>query len=185
MANAPRVVPVVGNFTVLRYANQSARLYGVDFSGQSRLAEADRFGRFTASLVGSYTSGTNEDTDDNLYNVMPLNATLALTQALGSWRNSVEGEFVAAKDDVSQVRNEVRTAGYGLMHLRSRYERDRWSAELGVENLLDRYYEPPLGGAYLGQGTTMTIPPAPNQPRWGVPVPGAGRSVYAAVNLRF
>jgi len=31
----------------------------------------------------------------------------------------------------------------------------------------------------------MTIPPAPNQPRWGVPVPGAGRSVYAAVNLRF
>jgi len=185
MANAPRVVPVVGNFTVLRYANQSARLYGVDFSGQSRLAEADRFGRFTASLVGSYTSGTNEDTDDNLYNVMPLNATLALTQALGSWRNSVEGEFVAAKDDVSQVRNEVRTAGYGLMHLRSRYERDRWSAELGVENLLDRYYEPPLGGAYLGQGTTMTIPPAPNQPRWGTPVPGAGRSVYAAVNLRF
>jgi iron complex outermembrane receptor protein len=116
---------------------------------------------------------------------MPLHATLALTQTLGAWRNSLEGEFVAAKDDVSQVRNEQSTAGYGLMHLRSRYERDRWSVELGVENALDRYYEPPLGGAYVGQGTTMTVPPAPNQPRWGTRVPGPGRSVYAAVNLRF
>jgi iron complex outermembrane receptor protein len=71
------------------------------------------------------------------------------------------------------------------MHLRSRYEADRWSVEIGAENLFDRYYEHPLGGAYVGQGTTMTIPPAPNQPRWGTPVPGTGRSIYAAVNLKF
>jgi iron complex outermembrane receptor protein len=184
-ANVPRIVPVVGNFTVLRYANQDATLYGVDFSGDSRLASSDSYGQFSASLVGSYARGENDDTDDNLYNIMPLHATLALTQALGAWHNSVEGEFVAAKDDVSEVRNEQSTAGYGLMHLRSRYERDRWSMELGVENLLDRYYEPPLGGAYVGQGTTMTVPPAPNQPRWGTPVPGPGRSFYAAVQLKF
>jgi iron complex outermembrane receptor protein len=183
--NAPRVVPVNGNFTVLRYANQSARLYGLDFSGTSRLAESERFGRFEASLVGSYTRGRNEDTNDNLYNVMPLNATLAVTQLLGHWRSTLEGEFVAARNDVSQVRNEIRTAGYGLVHLGGRYEREQWSIEVGVQNLLDRFYEPPLGGAYVGQGTTMTIPPAPNQPRWGTRVPGAGRSVYAGVNLKF
>jgi iron complex outermembrane receptor protein len=79
----------------------------------------------------------------------------------------------------------VPTAGYGLLHLRTRYEGERWNMECGVENLLDRYYEHPLGGAYVGQGTTMTVPPAPNQPRWGMPVPGAGRSVYAAVNFTF
>ena len=116
---------------------------------------------------------------------MPLNATLSLTQELGGWRNTIEGEFVAAKDDVSKVRNEMTTAGYGLVHLRSRYEQDRWSAELGIENLFDRAYDDPLGGAYVGQGTTMTIPPAPNQPQWGTPVPAAGRSVYAGVSMKF
>jgi len=170
---------------VLRYVNQEATLYGVDFVARGEIARSDRFGAFAAGLVGSYTSGENDDTGDNLYNVMPLNATLSVTQELGRWRNTLEGEFVAAKDDVSQVRNEMQTAGYGLMHLRSRYEADRWNVELGVENLLDRYYEHPLGGAYVGQGTTMTIPPAPNQPRWGTPVPGTGRSIYAAVNVKF
>jgi iron complex outermembrane receptor protein len=184
-ANVPRAVPVAANFTVLRYANQEAKLYGVDFVATSRIANTSRFGVFAARLVGSYTRGKNEDTDDNLYSVMPLNATLSVTQDIGRWHNTLEGEFVAAKDDVSQVRNEMPTAGYGLLHLRARYEAERWNLECGLENLLDRYYEHPLGGAYVGQGTTMTVPPAPNQPRWGTPVPGAGRSVYAAVNFRF
>lgn len=184
-ANVPRAVPVSGVFTVLRYANQDAKLYGVDFAARSHIASTDRFGSLAADLVGSYTRGRNDDTDDNLYSVMPLNATLSMTQDIGRWHNTLEGEFVAAKEDVSAVRNEMPTVGYGLLHLRARYEADQWNVECGVENLLDRYYEHPLGGAYVGQGTTMTVPPAPNQPRWGTPVPGAGRSVYAAVNLKF
>jgi iron complex outermembrane receptor protein len=116
---------------------------------------------------------------------MPLNAKLSLTQELGPWRNTLEAELVAAKNDVSQVRNEMQTAGYGLIHLRSRYEKKSWSAEVGVENLFDRFYDLPLGGAYVGQGTTMTIPPLPNEPQWGTPVPGPGRSFYASVNVRF
>ena len=183
--NAPRAVPVVGNFTVLRYVNQSARLYGADLAADYRLTGTTDYGKFSAQLVASYTRGTNEDTDGNLYNMMPLNAKLSLTQELGSWRNTLEGEFVAAKDDVSAARNEMPTAGYGLAHLRSRYERATWSAELGIENLFDRFYELPLGGAYVGQGTTMTIPPVPNQPQWGTPVPGAGRSIYASVSMKF
>jgi iron complex outermembrane receptor protein len=184
-SNEPRAVPVVDNFTVLRYVNQDATLYGVDFSAAARLARDGSFGVLSAGLVGSYARGENDDTDDDLYNIMPLNATLSVVQEVGHWRNTIEGEFVAAKDDLSRVRNEMQTAGYGLMHLRSRYDTGRWSVELGVENLLDRYYEPPLGGAYVGQGTTMTIPPPPNEPRWGTPVPGPGRSFYASVNLEF
>ena len=185
LANAPRAVPVTDNFTVLRYVNQTAELYGVDFSATSRLGESERVGTFTADLVGSYAYGRNADTDDHLYNIMPFNATLSVTQQRDGWRNSIEGEFVGAKRNVSEVRNEMQTAGYGLLHLRSRYEQDRWSVEVGVENLLDRYYDDPLGGAYVGQGTTMTIPPAPNQPRWGTPVPGAGRSIYAGARVEF
>ncbi len=185
MTNAPRIVPVVDNFTVLRYVNQSARLYGVDLAAHYLVASGTGLGDFRGRLVASYAKGENDDTGDNLYNIMPLNARLALTQELGPWRNTLEGEFVAAKDDVSQVRNEMETSGYGLAHLRSRYEKKTWSLEVGVENLFDRLYDLPLGGAYVGQGTTMTIPPLPNQPQWGTPVPGPGRSIYAAVSVNF
>ena len=183
--NAPRTQQVVDDFTVLKYFNQSARLYGVDLSAHYLLASGTQYGDFTTQLVASYAKGENEDTGDNLYNIMPLNAKLAITQKLGPWSNTLEGEFVATKDNVSEVRNEMETAGYGLAHLRSRYEKKTWSVELGVENLFDTFYDLPLGGAYVGQGTTMTIPPEPNQPQWGTPVPGPGRSIYAAVNLRF
>lgn len=183
--NAPRTVPVVGDFTVLKYVNQSARLYGVDLAAHYLIARGTGLGDFRAQMVASYTRGENDDTDDNLYNIMPLNATLGLTQRLGPWQNTIEGEFVDAKDDISQVRNEMETAGYGLAHLRSRYAKKTWSLDFGIENLFDRFYELPLGGAYVGQGTTMTIPPLPNQPQWGTPVPGPGRTFYAAVNLSF
>jgi len=39
----------------------------------------------------------------------------------------------------------------------------------------------PLGGAYLGQGTTMSINGVP----WGIAVPGPGRSIYAGVSVQF
>ncbi len=183
--NAPRTTPVVDDFTVLKFFNQSARLYGVDLSAFWLLARGTGIGDLTTRLAASYAKGENEDTGDHLYNIMPLNAKLAISQTLGPWTNTLEGEFVATKDDVSQVRNEMKTVGYGLAHLRSRYEKKTWSLELGVENLFDRFYDLPLGGAYVGQGTTMTIPPEPNQPQWGTPVPGPGRSIYAAVNLKF
>ena len=157
----------------------------MDLSAHYVVARGTGFGDFTAKGVASYTRGENDDTGDNLYNIMPLNAKLSLIQDLGPWRNTLEGEFVAGKEDISEVRNEMETAGYGLAHLRSRYERKTWSVELGIENLFDRFYNDPLGGAYVGQGTTMTIPTLPNEPQWGTPVPGPGRTFYAGVTLKF
>jgi iron complex outermembrane receptor protein len=185
VTNAPRAVPVTNAFTVLKYTNQSARLFGIDLSGHALLASATGYGDFTFKGGVSYTRGENRDTGGNLYNIMPLNAKLAVTQKLGAWRNTVEGEFVAAKNDVSAVRNEIATAGYGLIHLRSRYEQKGYSIDFGIENLFDRSYALPLGGAYTGQGTTMTNPALPNYPQWGTAVPGPGRSVYAGLNVKF
>jgi iron complex outermembrane recepter protein len=31
----------------------------------------------------------------------------------------------------------------------------------------------------------MTTPPLPNEPQWGTPVPGQGRSFYAGVSVKF
>ena len=53
---------------------------------------------------------------------------------------------------------------------------------MGIENVFDRLYDYPLGGAYVGQGTTM--PPMGGAP-YGIAVPGMGRSVYAGVTVKF
>jgi iron complex outermembrane receptor protein len=115
---------------------------------------------------------------------MPLNAKLALTQRWGGWENAVEVEGVRRKSAVSDVRNEIKTPGYGLVHLRASYRMRQARFDFGVENLFNRLYFLPTGGAYVGQGTTMSINP-PTQPKWGTAVPGPGRNLYAAVNLEF
>jgi iron complex outermembrane receptor protein len=168
-------------FNVLKYVNQSARLVGVDISGQFLAASTPKYGDFTMSGLLNYVKGENRDTGDDLYNIMPLNAKLALTQKLGRWSNTVEAQFVAAKDGVSDVRNEIETDGYSLFNLRSSYDWDQVRLDVGVENLFDKGYALPLGGAYVGQGMTMSINGVP----WGIAVPGMGRSIYAGLSIRF
>lgn len=167
-------------FVILQLANQSARLYGLDVSGKLPLGRAagSEFG--LAGLL-NYTNGRNRDTGDGLYNVMPLNAKLVLTQRAGGWDNALELQGVQGKRDVSDVRNEIRTGGYSLTHLRASYSFDKVRIDFGVENLFDRFYRQPLGGAYLGQGMTMSL----TGMTWGNALPGMGRSYYAGVNIKF
>ncbi|HJV02779.1 MAG TPA: TonB-dependent receptor [Burkholderiaceae bacterium] len=169
------------SFVFLRWANQDARLYGADLSGRLLLARGGAFGRLNMTGVLSYLRGKNTAAGDNLYNIMPLNARLSLAQSLGRWSNTAELEAAAAKDRVSAVRNELRTAGYGLLHLRTRYAWQATQLEVGVENALDRAYALPLGGAYVGQGKTMSQMGTP----YGIAVPGKGRSSYAAVTATY
>jgi len=170
-----------GQFNVLRYVNQSARLVGVDVSGHVLAVRTPGYGDFTVSGIVSYVRGENRDTGDNLYNIMPLNAKLALTQKRGRLTNTLEALFVAAKNHVSNVRNEIATAGYSLINLRSSYQWKQVRLDVGIDNLFDRGYALPLGGAYVGQGSTMSINGIP----WGIAVPGPGRSIHAGLNYRF
>lgn len=167
-------------FVYLQLVNQSARIYGVDISGHFVLADDEKFGRFTATGLMNITDGKNTETEDNLYNIMPLNATLTLEHSLGQWSNSIEWQVVAGKDNVSQVRNELQTAGYGLLNLSSSYEWKQLRLDFGIENILDRFYEHPLSGAYVGEGNVMG-----GGATWGIPVPGMGRSVFAGVTMKF
>jgi iron complex outermembrane receptor protein len=171
----------VAQFNTLKYTNESARLYGVDLSGGVQLGSTRDFGDFALRGVVNYVNGKNRDTGDDLYNIMPLNARLTLAQSIGRWRNALESEWVARKDKVSDVRNEAETAGYNLIHLRSACQWQQVRLDVGIENLLDKGYALPLGGAYLGQGRTMSINGVP----WGTAVAGPGRSFYAAVSYSF
>lgn len=167
-------------FVLLQYVNQSARLYGLDLSADMALGQSERYGSFTGALTLNYVRGDNRSSGDDLYNIMPPNATARVTQRLAGWTNTAEVRLVAAKSRVSGVRNEIPTDGYGLLNLRSGYEWKRIRLDIGIENVFDRFYSMPLGGAYVGQGPSMTTNGIP----WGVPVPGMGRSFNLALNIQ-
>jgi len=145
------------------------------------------FGAFGLKGLLNYTHGKNRDTGDGLYNIMPLNAKLTLTHRLGGWDNAVELVMVKGKGKRSEVRKEIDTPGYSLVNLRGSYAWQRMRVDFGIENLFDRLYYLPNGGAYVGQGTTMTTQAAAtgSVPAWGAAVPGMGRSFYAGVNYKF
>ncbi len=168
-------------FVYLQFVNESARIYGVDLSGFVILEENSHYGDLSATAAISYVRGKNNTTDDNLYNMMPLNATFSLQHNLDHWTNILELELVENKNKVSAVRNEVTTAGYGLVNLRSSYQFKALRIDFGIENLFDKFYHHPLGGAYTGQGKTMSSTGVP----WGVSVPGMGRSLYTGISYKF
>ena len=177
--NVARSPLLTNQFVVLKYTNQSARLYGIDLSGRMPLAKTG-LGELGLKGLLNYTNGKNRDTGDELYNIMPLNAKLTLTQKLGGWDNGVELVMVDAKNKVSDARNEIKTPGYSLVNLRASYSWKQARVDFGIENLFNKFYSLPLGGAYTGQGTTMGLALP-----WNVSVPGMGHSLYAGVNYKF
>ena len=104
-----------------------------------------------------------------------------MTQKTSGWDNAIELVMVKAKDDISDVRNEIKTPGYSLVNLRGSYSWKTVRLDFGVENLFDKFYYLPTGGTYTGQGGTMSMNGIP----WGIAVPGMGRSIYAGVNMKF
>lgn len=177
----PTNLTVEDEFVYLRFVNQDARLYGIDVSGFMPLAETEGFGKFTLTGLLNYVRGENRTADDNLYNMMPLNTTVGIEQHLGGWTGTVEWQWVADKDRLSWERNEQGTDSYNLFNLRGSYEWKQVRLDVGIENLADKLYYHPLGGAYVGQGKTMSG----TDVAWGTTVPGMGRSLYTAINVKF
>jgi iron complex outermembrane recepter protein len=173
-ANTPQ------QFGILKFMNQSARLYGLDVSGRIPLG-ATSIGVWGLKGLIKYINGKNLDTDDDLYNIMPLNAKITLTHKIGGWDNAIEYEVVKAKEDISAARQEFQTPGYSLVNMSTSYTWKIVRLDLGIENLFNKLYYLPLGGAYTGQGMTMSLNGIP----WGISVPGIGRSFYTGLNIKF
>jgi iron complex outermembrane receptor protein len=167
-------------FVNLSLDNQTARLYGADVSGKMLLAATSDYGSFSSTGVLSYVKGKNLTTGDNLYNIMPLNMKLSVEQRVGKWTNTIEAKFVAAKTNVQATRKELKTGGYSLLNLYGSYELKQVRLDIGVENLLNKFYADPLGGAYVGQGATMGTGVS-----YGTSVPGMGRSINTSLTVNF
>lgn len=167
-------------YVLLQYENVDALLYGADLSGSYQFGRLASVGNFSATGVISYVRGNNETTGGHLYHMMPLNLKAGFQHQLGKWTNRLELQSVAEKVRVSEVRNEVNTPGYTIFHLRSSYEWQHARLDFSVENLFNKFYLLPLGGAYVAEGNSMTTGGAAY---YGMNVPGMGRSVNVAFNL--
>lgn len=166
-------------FNVYQYLNQTARMTGLDIAAQVNLID-NHWGQFQATAKLNYTRGINTETNDNLINIMPLNATLGLTQSFNHWHNSLEWLLVKDKTAVSKTRNELRTPGYSLVNVKTHYQFKNLRLDFGIDNLFDRAYSLPTGGIYSGEGNTMMINGISS-----LAVPGAGRTIYAGINYKF
>ncbi|MGB0216617.1 MAG: TonB-dependent receptor plug domain-containing protein [Alteromonas oceani] len=167
-------------FNVLRYANQSARIYGTDVSGTWHISHG-KSGHWQLDGSLSATSAENKDTGSGLYQVIPVQGSLTLSHQYDGWHSSLEWALASSKEKVSDIRNEIQTAGYGLLNLQVSHQWQSFRIDAGVENLLDKFYFNPTGGAYTGQGMTMSLNGIP----YGIAVPGMGRAVYAGVQWQF
>ena len=167
-------------FSTLSLDNQSARIFGFDISAYKNLGYYNYFGdlRVTSSLT--YVRGRNNDTHDNLYRIMPLNLKATLEQSLGAWNNRLELMLVKEKGRTSAIRNENQTPGYNLVNIASDYSYKNVMLNLSLANVFDRRYSDPLGGTYLGQGSTMMT-----GVKNGTAVPGMGRSFNVGVLYNF
>jgi iron complex outermembrane receptor protein len=179
VANQTNMMGMPSGFVTLRFANHDARLFGVNFSGSTLLWQSPDAGRFDlAGLVG-YVDGENLDTGDHLYHMMPFNARVTLQHRLGGWSNALEVVAASRKSEVNDLRNEPVTPGYALVNLRSSYAWENVRVDLGVENVFDELYYPPLGGVdwadYNAGGQVGRIGP----------VPGEGRSFNVGVTVKF
>lgn len=200
--NTPVKTLTTNQFVLLKYMNEDARLYGFDLSGKTPIAKTS-YGEFDLTGMISYTNGRDLSLDSGLYNIMPFNGKLALVHKLGAWQGAAEFVGVAAKGDVSTERNEMQTPGYGLFNLRGSYVWENVHFNFGIENVLNQLYYLPLGGAYTGEGATMSwtndagtvantcagttksCGAMGNASSWGTSVAGPGRTFYLGVKVVF
>lgn len=173
-------------FNTLRYVNQDAQLAGADLSGRMPLGKTE-YGAFGLNGFLSYTWGRNQSTGYGLYNIMPLNAKMTFTHQTSGWDNALEFVAVARKSRTSIERNEIQTPGYFISNIQASYTWQKVRVDAGINNIFNTLYYNPLGGAYLGQGRTMTMNPTAAQggPAWGVAMPMPGMSIYSALNIKF
>lgn len=164
-----------GGFRLLELGNYEAQLVGVNASGSKTLLQTENYGSLSSRAILSYVRGQNLTSNDNLYQQMPLNSILDLDYKWGGWTATLETQLVAPKKTVQAIRLEPKTAGYALLNLRTSYDWKYLRVDAGIENVLDKNYDLPLGGVYMGER---------NMPA-GTPVPGYGRSFNVGLTVTY
>jgi len=163
----------------LRFANHDARIAGIDLSGAHGLWQNQRLGAATFSALAGWQHGERDDTSNGLYQMMPVHARMAFEERKSGFMAGFGIEAVDRKSDTDTQRYEQTTPGYTLFDLHGAYERRHLHIAAAADNLLNRYYELPLGGVnfdgFMASGRTSQIRP----------LTGRGRSMFVSLSVQF
>ena len=169
----------MSTFAQLQFANHNARIYGTDLSGSADAWNNLTFGQGRISAVAGWLHGERTDTSTGLYQMMPLNLRVNFDEELKGLTAGLGMQAVDRKSNVDPNRFEQKTPGYSLFNLHAGYRRGHFLANAAADNLLNKWYELPLGGVnfddfmesmWMGQIKPLT---------------GRGRSVSFSLTAQF
>ena len=158
---------------VLQYDNiDRAELYGFELTSGWQIDE-----RFSLDGTISHVRGRNKETGDDLYRIAPLHGMFDLAYEHASWEAHLEWIWADSQNRVSDLQNESSTPGYGILNLRAAKKfADSVRVEVGIENLLDKYYADHLGGVNRVAGGDLLV---------GQRIPSAARFAYVSLDWEF
>ena len=136
----------MSTFAQLRFANHNAGIYGADLSGSGALWNSDRFGQGKISGVAGWLHGERLDTRTGLYQMMPLNARMALDEELKGLTAGLGIQAVDRKSNVDPHRFEQSRRGMRSSTCTRAISADICGSSAAADNLFNREYELPLGG---------------------------------------
>ena len=166
----------------LRFANHDAEIAGFDLSGTKSLSKDGAFGDFDVAGIVGLVKGWQVNNGKALYHMQPLNALLSLNHHFENWASSVELKLVNDKSTVNPLQNEQRTPGYAIVNWRTSYQFQNLKLAVGIDNLFNRQYYDPNGGAYVSGWRAMGNN-YNNYPMGALPA--AGRSLNAGITVSF
>ncbi|MCU4675252.1 TonB-dependent receptor [Catenovulum sp. 2E275] len=166
-----------GKRHILQFENTDATLSGAKFNAVMPLGTMQMLGDLNAEFNAALTQG-ERDSGTNLYQIKPIETQLSLTQTLNQWKNTLSWQWVGAKKEIDELRLENATQAYHLLHLTSTLELDSVTLKLAINNLLDEYYQLPLGGVNIARYNA--------DPQAGFSqINGAGRSLNLGIQFKF
>ena len=164
---------------LLQFANHDAQIYGFDLSGKKSLVKDGAYGNFDVAGIVGMAKGQQVNNGGALYHMQPINALINLNHHLGGWSSTAELRLVNEKSVTNPLQNEQMTPGFAVINWRTAYQLQNITIAAGIDNLLNRQYYDPNGGAYVSGWRAMggmgAMPP----------LPAPGRSYNAGVTVKF
>jgi iron complex outermembrane receptor protein len=109
---------------------------------------------------------------------MPLHTELSLEHEYKGWQNALSWQWVDSKTNVDERRLENQTDSYQLLAISSQKTWQNLTFKLAITNLLDEYYQQPLGGVSIANYKQ-------DMSNGFEQLAGQGRSYNASVSYRF
>jgi iron complex outermembrane receptor protein len=152
------------------YRNIDATLIGLEAEGKYEFLP-----RWTLGGNAAWTYGNNDDDNDALAQIPPIEGRVSLEYAQGIWMVGTRFNFASRQfriDNDTSQRDVGETGGYGTLDLYGKMDVKPFEVRLGVTNLLDKQYARHLNRSSAFDPSEVQV----NEP---------GRSFGVQVHARF